>query len=286
MLQWLEEQGIEIHCISGCSMGSIIGAAVASGYSPGRLKESAMQITWSEKAKLLRPSLKGRSIFEWGKIEKFLRGMFEERTIENMEMPFACVASDIDSGREFVFRRGDLVEALSASCSIPGLFPPVVVHGTHLVDGGVLNPVPLELAFELGADVVIGVNACRSVFSERIMYESDQPSLVKRVDGFVRGLVDKSLLGRLGIIDADTIGDKLDEMQRNRNIIDVITDAIAMISSRMLSLESLAAGSHFIVRPPVGAYQDLAFEHAAEIIDLGYSEARDCGDELLEFIGA
>jgi len=286
VLLWLEEQGVEFQCISGSSIGSIIGAAVASGMSPVRLKEKAMQITWADKAKLLRPSLKGRSIFEWNKIEEFLRGIFEQRAIEDFDLPFACVATDIDSGREFIFRRGDAVEALSASSAIPGIFPPVTVHGTHLVDGGVVNPVPLDLAFELGADLVVGVNACCSVYTERIMYESEQPSLVKKVDGFVRGLIDKSILGRLGIIDASAIGDKVDELRRSRNIIDVITDSIAIVSSRMLSLESLTAGPHFIVRPPVGAYQDLAFEHAAEIIDLGYREAQDCGDDLLEFIGA
>jgi NTE family protein len=286
VLQWFEEQGIKVHCISGTSVGSIIGAAVAAGYSPARLKEMALGITWKEKVKFLRPSVKGRSVFEWGRIEAFLEDVFGDRTIEDLEIPFGCVAADIDTGREFVFRRGRVIEAVSASSVIPGVFPPVAVHGTHLVDGSVINPVPLDLAFELGAQRVIGVNACRSVFSERIMYESEHPSTVKKVDAFLRTIIDKTPLGRLGIVDSDTVSEKLDELRRSRNIIDVITDSIAIISSRMLSLESLNAGPHFIVRPPVGAYQDLDFEHAERIIELGYREAQEVGDDILEFIGS
>lgn len=284
VLLWLEEQGIRAHCISGASVGSIIGAAVAAGYTPRQLREKALEITWKDKMKFLRPSIKGRSVFEWSRIERFLENLLGDRTIEDLDMPFGCVATDIDSGREFVFKRGSLVEAVSASSVIPGVFPPVTIHGTHLVDGGVINPVPLELAFDLGAERVIGVNACRSVFSERIMYESDQPSTVKKVDGFLRTLIDKTPLGRLGIVDGESVSGKLEELRRSRNIIDVITDSIAIVSSRMLSLESLNAGPHFIVRPQVGAYQDLDFEHAERIIDLGYREAEEVGDDLLEFI--
>lgn len=284
VLLWLEEQGIEVHCISGTSVGSIIGAAVASGHTPQQLRETALGITWKDKMKFLRPSLKGRSVFEWGKIGKFLDDLFGETKIEELAMPFGCVAADIDSGREFVFRRGSVVEAVSASSVIPGVFPPVTVHGTHLVDGGVINPVPLELAFELGAERVIGINACRSVFNERIMYESEQPSIVGKVDGFIKTLIQKTPIGRLGIVDSESVSDKLDELRRSRNIIDVITDSIAIVSSRMLSLESLNAGPHFIVRPPVGVYQDLDFEHAERIIDLGYREAEEVGEDLIDFI--
>lgn len=282
---WLEEQGIEAHCISAASVGSIIGAAVASGLAPREIRDRALGITWKDKLKFLRPSLKGRSVFEWAGIEAFLEDLFGERRIEDLDLPFGCVAADIESGREFVFRRGPVVEAVSASSAIPGIFPPVEVHGTYLVDGGVINPVPLDLAFDLGAELVIGINACRSVFSERVLYESeDEPSIVGRVDGFLKTLIEKTPLGRLGIVDSATVGEKLEKLRRTHGIIDIITDSIAIVSSRMLSLEMLNAGPHFIIRPPVGGYHDLDFEHAERIIELGYREAEEVGDDLLEFI--
>jgi predicted acylesterase/phospholipase RssA len=116
------------------------------------------------------------------------------------------------------------------------------------------------------------------------MYASEQPSVVGKIDGLLHTLIDKTPLGKLGIVDSGSVSEKLDELRRSRNIIDVITDSIAIVSSRMLSLEMLNAGPHYIIRPPVGAYRDLDFEHAERIIDIGYREAEQVGDDLLEFI--
>jgi NTE family protein len=285
VLLWLKEKGIEFQCISGSSIGSIIGAAIAAGYTPEHLRDIALGITWAKKVRNIKPSFRGKSIFEWQRIEEYLTELFGDKRIEDLKVPFACMATDIDTGREFVFKKGSVVKAISASSCIPGIFPPVEIEGAHLVDGGVVSPVPIDLASELGADLVIGVNVGRSVYSKRMVYESDLPSQTQRIDNWVRTVIEKSPLTRLGIIDGENLEEMILGRLRRRNIIDIITDSIAIVSSRVLSLQILEAGPHFLLRPAVGLYQDMDFEMAGEIIEKGYEEAVAAGDELMEFLG-
>lgn len=286
VLLWLKEQGISPCCVAGSSIGAILGAAIAAGRSPEYLRDTALDITWADKVKFLRPSLKGRSIFEWKRIGGFLEDIFEDVRIEDLEMPFACVATDIDTGMEFVFRQGRVLDAVTASAAIPGAFPPVEIKGMHLVDGQVVNPVPVDVAFDLGAKKVIGVNVCRSVHTERMMYDSEEPSLKSRVDGWVRTVIERNPLSRLGLIDSTELERKLDSLRDDRNVIDIITDSIAIISSRMMSMNLLDAGPHYLIRPEVGGYQDFDFEHAEDIIERGYRAAEESREEVLEFVGA
>ncbi len=282
-LLWLKEQGIEISCIAGTSMGALIGAAAAAGYSPEHMKEIALELNWKDLLKYMRFSVAGKNIFEWGKIEAGLRKDFGRKKIEDLPIPFACVASDIDSGLEFVFKSGDLVDAISASASIPGVFPPVNVMGRNLVDGGLVNPVPLDLVVELGAERVIGINACRAVFTERESHEPRHIPMLDKVDEWVRESVGKApILSSIGPLLKSRDEEK--KKRRRRNLIDVFTDSLAIVSSRLLSFERLKAGPHFMVRPKVGGFQDFDFDRADEIIEAGYREMVSIGAELLEFL--
>jgi len=187
ILLWLKENGIEVSCISGTSIGSIIGAAVSYGYTPEYLRYIVLDIKWTDLLKMLRLSIRGRSFLEWKKIDGFMRELFGERTIEEMKIPYGCVATDIDTGNEYVFRTGRGTEALRASACIPAIFPAVEMNGIHLVDGALVNPVPINLAFELGAEAVIGVNVNRSMFTERMTFGEDVPaSRMDRVDSRVK----------------------------------------------------------------------------------------------------
>ncbi|MBN2070587.1 MAG: patatin-like phospholipase family protein [Candidatus Krumholzibacteriota bacterium] len=283
ILLWLKENDIKISSIAGTSMGSLIGAATAAGYSPEHLKDIALKTNWKDFLKFVRLSFTVRSIFDWDKIGSTLREEFGKKRIEDLQIPFACVAADIDSGVEFVFRDGDIVDAISASACIPGVFPPVRVMGRNLVDGEIVNPVPLDIAHELGAERIIGVNACRSVFSERSPYESRHIPVVERLDEWLRENMKKApIISSIGGIRKVSGEEK--KKRRSRNLVDVFTDSMAIVTSRLLSFERLNAGPHFMIRPKVGGFQDFDFDRAEEIIDAGYREISSVGAELLDFI--
>jgi NTE family protein len=284
VMLWLKEHDIEISCVSGTSIGSIMGAAIAYGYTPEYLRDLALEIKWIDILRFLRPSLKGRSFLEWRKIDEFLREMFGERTIEELKIPFACVATDIDTGNEYVFRKGKVTEALRASACIPAVFPAVEMNGIHLVDGALVNPVPINLAFELGADAVIGVNANLSIFTERKSFEDAPASRRDKVESRLKKLLDRNPLVKRGLIDAARLERRIEEHHRKRNIMDVVTDTAAITSSKILSLELLDTdGPVYLIRPEVGGYQDFDFDMAEDIFNHGYRKAEESGEEILDF---
>ncbi len=158
VLEVLEEERIPIHFIAGTSIGSLIGGLYASGLGIKKLKEFAYDTDWKKVVILFAPSLSRSGLVSGKRIEKFLRGLVGNRNIEELPIPFACVATDILSGEEIIINRGDLVDGIRASISIQGILKPVVLDGRILVDGGTVNPVPVSLVSKMGADFIIASN--------------------------------------------------------------------------------------------------------------------------------
>ncbi|MBU3002745.1 patatin-like phospholipase family protein [Paraglaciecola arctica] len=157
VIQALEEMGIQIDIVSGCSIGSYVGAA----YTSGKLPELAQWVTSLTEWQVI--ALMGVGFHKGGlmsglKVFKALQDDFSYDNFEQLNKPFAAVATDLYSGREVNFTSGSVVEAVKASCAIPGLFPPLLYNNRWLVDGGVVNPVPVNMCRMLGADIVIAVN--------------------------------------------------------------------------------------------------------------------------------
>lgn len=163
VLKVLEEEGVKIDCVSGASAGSIIGAFLAAGKIK-ELNRFCSKLTSWDSLKLIDPILIPKmGLVEGKKVEKFLRDYLGDLKIEDLEIPFACVATDFYTGSEVILKSGDLVTAVRASISIPGIFKPVKMNGMMLVDGGVVNPVPVEVVRNLGAEVVIAVDVTPNV---------------------------------------------------------------------------------------------------------------------------
>lgn len=157
VIQALEEMGIEIDIVSGCSIGSYVGAAYASGKLP-ELAEWVESLTDWQVYALMGVGFHKGGLMSGLKVFQALQDNFSFNTFEELNKPFAAVATDLYSGREVNFMSGSVVEAVRASCAIPGLFPPLLFENRWLVDGGVVNPVPVNMCRMLGADVVIAVN--------------------------------------------------------------------------------------------------------------------------------
>ncbi len=154
VLQALEEAGFRIRAVAGTSMGGIIAAGYAAGHSPRELA------TWMEKIQhndMLRgrPGMGGLLSLE--RIEAFLREYLGERTFDDVRLPLAVTAVNLDTGQEIVLREGPLVEAVMATIALPGIFPPKVLTGHRLVDGGALDPVPVLPARSLFPAPVVAV---------------------------------------------------------------------------------------------------------------------------------
>jgi NTE family protein len=162
VLKVLEEEGIPIDLVSGSSFGAFIGALYAMGYDSVRLYDTVTRIL---NPSALRSFLTS-SLFKFSLtsllgstgVEKGLRGVFGETDFKDLRLPFAAVAVDLNSGSPITLKDGPMYLAVRASVSIPGIFSPLKVGNRYLVDGGILHPLPAEVAIELGANIVIGVD--------------------------------------------------------------------------------------------------------------------------------
>ncbi|MDO6565844.1 patatin-like phospholipase family protein [Alteromonas sp. 1_MG-2023] len=157
IIQALEKLGIKIDVVAGCSIGAYVGAAYASGKLEG-LKEWSCSLSDWQVLALMGVGLRRGGIASGQKVFDKLATEFCAPSYEEMEKPFASVATDLYTGREVVFNSGEIGNTIQASCAIPALFAPVAHGDRWLVDGAVVNPVPVNLCRQLGADFVIAVN--------------------------------------------------------------------------------------------------------------------------------
>ncbi len=158
ILEVLEKENIPIDIIAGTSMGAVIGAAVAGGQSARRIRAQALDLGWKGLAPLVELTAPRTGFLGGRRIRKRLKEIIGEVTFAQLEKPFACVATDIRTGDELVLREGPVLDAVIASCSLPIIFRVAQWQGRYLVDGGLVNPVPVKIVKEMGADFIIAVN--------------------------------------------------------------------------------------------------------------------------------
>ncbi len=168
VLKILTSAGIPIDCIAGTSMGGLIAAAYASGISIEALEEEARRITrMREMIKLVDVSSPTRGIVKGKQLQEYLTTLFpQEISIEELTIPLALVATDLISASEVTLNSGPLLPAVLATTAFPGLFPPLEMDGRRLVDGGVLNNLPVRQVREMGADIILAVDVQFNPLSE------------------------------------------------------------------------------------------------------------------------
>ena len=152
----LLESGVRPDIVCGTSMGSLVGAAYAAGELE-RLEEWALSLGWRDVFGLMDFTWRG-GLIRGKKLFEFMRERFGLQDISSLPMPYGVVATELATGREVWLRDGPVLDAVRASIAIPGVFAPVLRDGELLVDGALVNPVPVSMCRALGADVVIAVD--------------------------------------------------------------------------------------------------------------------------------
>jgi len=160
VLKILESNKIPIHMIVGTSVGSAIGSLYAYGYDAFELQKLSFSI---EKGDIVDLAIPDNGFIKGEKLEEFINKALKSTPMEKLKIPFYAVATDIQSGQEVVFGRGNTGQAVRASCSIPGVFRPVKIGDKMYVDGGVVSPVAVNTAKKFGADMVIAVDISTEV---------------------------------------------------------------------------------------------------------------------------
>jgi len=155
VIKVLEANGIVPEIITGTSAGSVVGSLYAAGYNSRQLEQIAIRL---DQTNLADFTLSSRGFIKGEKLQAFINAQVQNRPIEKLPRRFGAVSTDLDNGQRVVFSRGNTGQAVRASASVPNVFLPVVIQGHRYVDGGLVSPVPVSAAREMGADLVIAVD--------------------------------------------------------------------------------------------------------------------------------
>jgi NTE family protein len=155
VIEVLEQHGIKPDFIVGTSAGSIVGSIYASGKSPEQLRQIALNMKVGD-VRDFKIGMKG--FFDGQKVEDYVNKQINQMPLEKMKIPMYVVATELQNGEKTIFNYGNTGQAVRASVSIPSMFIPTKIKGKEYVDGGLVSPVPVNIAKELGADIVIAVD--------------------------------------------------------------------------------------------------------------------------------
>jgi len=158
----LEQHGFTITSVAGTSMGALVGGIYATGQLEA-FKKWLISLDIREILRLTDVTISKKGLVKGEKVINKIKEIVPDRNIEDLRIPFAAVATDIITGKEVVFTSGDLYEAIRASISIPTVFQPHRIGDRYLVDGGILNPVPVNRVWRSGKDMLVVVNVCSAI---------------------------------------------------------------------------------------------------------------------------
>ncbi len=258
VIRALEQAGIHPEIVCGTSIGALVGAAYAAG-ELDRFERWLLGMRMSDVVGFMDVNL-GGGLLKGDRVMEFFRRNFVDRPIEGLSMPFAAVATALRTGAEIWLREGSTVAAVRASIALPALFTPVLHDGQFLVDGGLVNPVPVSLARAMGAEVVIAVDLSADKLGRRLG-GTPRAELPDNVIGeWMRKLQEN--LG--GIIPPHPTGEpRLPSMQ------DVFLSSIDIMQVTITRTRMAQEPPDFVVSPRLAHLHLLDFHRAREAIDEG-----------------
>ncbi|MES2404400.1 MAG: patatin-like phospholipase family protein [Pseudomonadota bacterium] len=258
-IEAIEAAGYRITAVSGSSMGALIGGI----YAAGKLdvyRDWVCALQKIDVLKLVDWTLSGAGLIKGERIIDALRELIGEVDIEALSIPFTAVATDLDREREVWLTRGPLFDAIRASIAIPTIFRPHPVHGHRLVDGGLMNPLPLTPLLQSPSDYTVAINvngAPETLAATRApVQQSARIGLRSRITAFVRR----------------TIGNHGDRVAEP-GWIDTLTQSLDLMQENLTSFRLAADRPDLVIEIPRNASAVYEFYRASELIELGRERA-------------
>ena len=257
VIRALREAEIEFDCVAGTSIGSIVGAAYLAGKLDD-LDQIARDIDWKRLLRLADVQLSGKGLLGGKAVMKEFERVIGALDVEDLSRPFAAVAADLVSGEEVHLTQGSLSSAVRASFSIPGVFSPLLVDSRILVDGGIVNPLPVSAARALGADLVIAVDVFGSYHGHAVATgirshdaAQTQPSQLRSVVGRVTRQMFK-------------------QQEGPPKLIPTLAASFALMMCELTYAKNALAPADICISPSVRPILPVEFDRADELITLGY----------------
>lgn len=268
VIRALAERGVEPDLVCGTSIGALVGAAYVAGRLD-RLEEWVRTLDWWDIVRVMDVKLAGGFI-EGGALMEHIRKHVGDVAIESLERPFGAVATNLGTGREVWLQAGPLLEAVRASIALPGLFNPVRVDGDFLVDGGLVNPVPVSLARAMGGEVIIAVNLNGDIVGRHLLHP---PRLRPDKEGPERRALLDQVMDRFGDeLRAKLMGGPAPGRvpKPAPGLFDVLASSINIMQDRITRSRMAGDPPDLLIAPRLAHLGLLEFDRAEEAIEVGY----------------
>jgi NTE family protein len=290
-IQELASIGVMPSIVCGTSIGALVGGACACGRID-ELGEWFSRMTTADVFRYLDISPLSRGgVGRATRLFEQLRARFGSPLIENLPLPFVAVATDLATGRELWIRRGDMWDGVRGSIAIPGLLSPARIEGRWVVDGGLVNPVPVSVCRAMGADLIIAINLNSDLGGRqqtRLPRAKEQRNTVDKdssglLDRLTTGLREKAPQQIVQWLDSDQKKSPDDDTP---GIFNVVANAINIMQDRITRSRLSGEPADIVLNPRLSHIGLLEFDAAADAIAAGRAEVRQYGSMITETIAA
>jgi NTE family protein len=282
VLQGLTELGIKPDIVCGCSIGALVGASYVTGHLE-TLATLATSLTWRRVLSYMDVSFVGGGLIEGRWIVNFFEDNVEDTAIERARPIYGAVATELHTGRETWLTSGSIIDAVRASIAVPGLFTPIRLGGKWLVDGALVNPLPVSLCRALGADVILGVSLNGDLASRPQSFlaeASPQPSQTAGQSEWLRWLshgLPRGVMAESG----NTNGDET-KVERDRpGYVEVVGDSFFIVQDFVSRVRLAADPVDLLITPDVAHLGVMEFHRGEEAIEAGRKAVTSAQDAIL-----
>jgi NTE family protein len=259
VIRALEKAGVRPDIVCGTSIGALVGAAYAAG-ELDHLESWVLQLGIGDVVGFMDISLSG-GVLKGDRLMEFFRRNWADRSIDKLGVPFGTVATSLRTGAEVWLRHGSTLDAVRASISLPGLFAPVRWEGSLLVDGGLVNPIPVSLARAMGADIVIAVDLGSDILGRRFRVASAPEAPADTAHNWMRRLQEN--LSTLA-------PEKSPYEPAMPSMLDVLTTCMDIVEVRIARSRMAGEPPEVVVAPRLARLRLLDFHRAKEAIEEGH----------------
>jgi NTE family protein len=275
VIQVLREWGINPDIICGCSIGALVGGAYAAGHLD-ELEAWLQTLGRKDVISFFDVSLMSGGLIAGERLINYFRDHIGDATIESLAIPFAAVATELDTGREIWLRTVSLLTAVRASISMPGIFTPVKMGNKWLVDGGLINPVPVSVCRAMKADIVIAVNLNGGLLGRHL--SSNQTKFGRELKETDAGVVSDTLTTRLRSSLKSSVDNVMSQVWRSDDtpgLFDVLASSLNIMQDRITRSRMAGDPPDLIITPRLDHLGLLEFYRAAEAIEEGKASTRE-----------
>ena len=294
VLRALHDHGIRPHIVTGTSIGALVGGAYASG-NLDALEKWIRPLDRLDIIRLMDARLRGGGFIRGERLFARLAEHVNDVPIESLPLKFAAVATELASGREIWLRKGSLLQAIRASIALPGIFTPAADQERFLIDGGLVNPVPISVARAMGADVVIAVNLNDGLVGKAGLAHptqasaetttNDEPDDEEASSAFWQKLSELNGAMKLRFESLISSQDEKKSQPQQPGIFDVVMGAINIMQDRITRSRMAGDPPDVIIAPRLQHIGVMAFDCGEEAIEEGYRAAERVIPDIKHLLG-